>query len=372
MTFQGEHSDEYLLREGKSGRCSLFCKGVLKLSWKEVNGVKVGGFTLYEKGKAMIRENWTSLWNEREHRYIENCKSGLELVIENNQVVYRGGFDAVESMKREGKGTEFDAKSGRVLRCGVWKNDELFQITHEFESDEVMIEYETEEGISNLNVLNRHPVYEGGYMFDEAIWRHGEGCEIDINTGIAVREGVWEKGELKESTELFDGWYVKMEEKELKVEITHLNDWLNLEGNLTILTIPSNSCNERELNVFDVSKLNHLKRIEIGDDCFENVSEVRLIGLKQIKSIVIGRNSFTRYKNEEGKDPSRHFYLKQCPLIKSLKIGRGSFSDYSVCEIENLPSLEGIEMGDVHGDNDDEFSYNFFYANLELRGDYSK
>ena len=59
MTFQGEHSDEYLVREEKSGRCSLFYKGILKLSWKEVNGVNVGGFTLYEKGKAMIRENWT-------------------------------------------------------------------------------------------------------------------------------------------------------------------------------------------------------------------------------------------------------------------------------------------------------------------------
>ena len=107
------------------------------------------------------------------------------------------------------------------------------------------------------------------------------------------------------------------------MEITHLNDWLNLDENLTILTIPSNSCNERELSIFDVSGLKHLKIIEIGDDCFENVNEVRLIGLKQLKSIAIGKNSFTRYKNEEGKDPSRHFQLKQCPMIKTLKIGRG-------------------------------------------------
>ena len=275
----------------------------------------------------------------------------------------------MESMKREGRGMEFDEKSGRVLRCGVWKNDELFQIIQECESDDEMIEYAINEGKSNLDVLNRHPVYEGGYVFDEAILRHGEGCEME--EGIAVREGTWERGELTESTELFDGWYVKMEEKELKVEITHLNDWLNLDENLTILTIPSNSCNEKELSIFDVSGLKHLKIIEIGDDCFENVNEVRLIGLKQLKSIAIGKNSFTRYKSEKGKDPSRHFQLKQCPMIKTLKIGRGSFSDYSVCEIENLPSFEGIEMGDVHGDDNDEFSYNFYYANLELRGNYS-
>ena len=51
-------------------------------------------------------------------------------------------------------------------------------------------------------------------MFDEEkreILRNGYGCRIDINTGIAVREGVWERGELTESVELFDGWYVKRE-----------------------------------------------------------------------------------------------------------------------------------------------------------------
>ena len=140
VTYQGEHSDEYLVREVRSGRCSLFYKGVLKMNWKEVNGVRIGGFTLYESGKALRSEDWKWLGG-KEHRCIENCKNGLELVIEGNGVVYRGGFDDVESMKREGRGMEFDEKSGRVLRCGVWKNDELFQIEKECESEEVMIEY---------------------------------------------------------------------------------------------------------------------------------------------------------------------------------------------------------------------------------------
>ena len=210
-TYQGEHCNEYLAREVKSGRCELFCKGILQFSWRENNGVKVGGFTVYERGKALRSEDWKGLTGE-ERRSIENCRHGLELVVEGNGVVYRGGFDDVESMKREGRGMEFDEKSGRVLRCGVWKNDELFQIEMEFESEEVMIEYDIEEGRSNLNVLNRHPVYEGGYVFDgekREVLRNGYGCEIE--GGVAVREGTWERGELKESVELFEGWYVKRE-----------------------------------------------------------------------------------------------------------------------------------------------------------------
>ena len=106
VTYQGEHCDEYLVREVKSGRCSLFYKGILKLSWKEVNGVRAGGFTVYEKGKAMRSEDWNQLGG-KEHRCIENCKHGLELVVKGNGVVYRGSFDDVESMKREGRGMEF-------------------------------------------------------------------------------------------------------------------------------------------------------------------------------------------------------------------------------------------------------------------------
>ena len=371
VMYQGKHCDEYLVKEVKSGRCSLFYKGIVQLSWKEVNGVRVGGFTLYEKGKALRSEDWKGLAG-KEHRSIENCKNGLELVIEGNGVVYRGGFDDVESMKREGRGMEFDEKSGRVLRCGVWKEDELFQIEKECESEEVMIEYAIDEGMENVSVLNRHPVYEGGYVFDEekrVLLRNGYGCEIQ--GGVGMKEGTWERGELKESTELFDGWYVKMEGNEVfdwgkTMEIHNWNEWKNMNKRVKELVIPSNCCNEAEWSVFDVSGLKWLKSIEIGDECFENVKEVKLIGMNQLESVVIGKNSFTKEKNNYPKsiNPNRHFHLKNCERLKELKMGRYSFSDYSSIEIENVDSLEVIEMGEL-----DEYSNSFCYASLELKSD---
>ena len=50
-------------------------------------------------------------------------------------------------------------------------------------------------------------------------------------------------------------------------------------------------------------------------------------------------------------DPNRHFYLKNCKRLRELKIARYSFRDYSACEIENVPSLEVIEMGELEDDN---------------------
>ena len=105
-----------------------------------------------------------------------------------------------------------------------------------------------------------------------------------------------------------------------------------------------------------------LKYIEVGDKCFENVDELALIGLNQLERVVIGQNSFTDDYDDD--DLYRHFCLKNCERVRELKIGCYSFEYYSVCEIENVPSLEVIEMGEM-----DRESYNFSYASLELKSD---
>ena len=363
------------MKNMRSGRCELYRKGILIMSWKEVDGKKVGHYTVYEKGKAVIRGNWSFLWNTGENRWVENYKNGLQLVMgvgDSNQVIYRGGFDSVESMMREGKGVEFDEKNGRILLCGVWKDDELFQISREFESEEVMIEYATEEGKENVSLLNHYPVYEGGYVLDEEkreVLRNGYGCEIE--GGVAVKEGVWERGVLKESVELFEGWYAKMDDYDftkwnMSVEIHNRMELENVSRRIIELVIPSKCCNEEELSSLDVSELKRIVRLEIGDYSFHNVEEVKLMGLMKLERVVIGKGCFGEYSpgTVDDGNPKCRFCLKNCEELKELKIGPDSFSDYSVCEIDHLPSLEVIEIGTM-----DEASANFYCASLELKSD---
>ena len=378
-TFQGEHCDEYVVKEEKSGECRLYRKGVLELSWREENGHRKGGFTVYEKGKVLRKENWLSLLSGEEHRYIENNMKGIRMIIrrgEENHVVYRGGFDNEESMKREGEGYAYDEKSGRVLIHGVWKNDELFQILQEFESENEMIEYEVIKGEENVSVLNRRPVYEGGYTYNELsdkYVRHGKGNEIDLSSGVATSECEWVNGGLRDSVDLFGGWYVKGREedslwnhrnevKELEAAIHSWMEWQALSKSVTEVVVSSSCCNKESINVLDLSELKKLRRIEIGNDCFEFVNEVKLIGLSELQSVVVGMSSFTQHKYRDGDDPNRHFYLKNCPKLKSLKIGDYSFSDYRVCEIENVDALEVIEMGELN-----KLSFSFWHASLELK-----
>ena len=131
---------------------------------------------------------------------------------------------------------------------------------------------------------------------------------------------------------------------------------------VTEIRIGSGECNSEEFRVLDLSQYKNLKSVVIEDDSYEFVEELKLTGLSELESVEIGENSFTQHKNDYGNDPNRHFYVKNCPKLKSLKIGCYSFMDYSVCEIENVNALEVIEMGKLN-----EKSSNFWYASLELK-----
>ena len=82
----------------------------------------------------------------------------------------------------------------------------------------------------------------------------------------------------------------------------------------------------------------------IGNGCFKNVGELKLIGLKKLEKVMIGENCFSKDYVCCCND-SLKFCLKECDALRELKIGSGSFNDYSVCEIDSLNSLEVIEIG---------------------------
>ena len=139
-----------------------------------------------------------------------------------------------------------------------------------------------------------------------------------------------------------------------------LDDLLALDSDVTEIVFNYLLLNSRSFTVLDLSRFQSVRRIEVGYESFMYVNEVKLIGLSELESVEIGENSFT--KEEYGSDPNRHFYLKNCPKLKSLKMGRYSFSDYTVIEIENVDALEVIEMGELNQE-----SRNFNYASLELK-----
>ena len=143
--------------------------------------------------------------------------------------------------------------------------------------------------------------------------------------------------------------------------VTSIDQFLSLGTDITEIVI-DNGMSESGFTGFDLSGFSRLKRLEIGSDCFSYVIVFNITGLSEVERVEIGKTSCTKHTGSYDYDPNRHFYLKNCPKLKSLKMGRYSFSDYSICEIENVDALEVIEMGDLN-----EVSYNFYYASLEWK-----
>ena len=115
---------------------------------------------------------------------------------------------------------------------------------------------------------------------------------------------------------------------------------------------------------WDVSLLYNLESIEIGNECFESVQTFKIDGLNRLKTIKIGKNSFTQKRNQYGNDESKSFHILNCESLESIQIGRCSFSDYAGdFELKNCPQLQSIHIGTIESD-----SYNFYYSSFVIRG----
>ena len=231
------------------------------------------------------------------------------------------------------------------------------------------------------DVLNNQP-YGWGVLYDSENRMVYEGFRIgEVNVcygrsyypdvGVIEYEGMifegkrWGRGVQysKQGVVMRDGEWMNNEPAEMRVTITKQNPLLFTC--VEELIVDDECCCGMEWKVFDVSCIVHLRELKVGDECFGNTEELELIGLNQLERVVIGRNSFLQYvynPKRDGMNPNRHFYLKKCPQLRELKIGRLSFMDYSVCEIENVNRLEVIKIGDLHIGAE-----SFWYASLVLR-----
>ena len=184
--------------------------------------------------------------------------------------------------------------------------------------------------------------YEGEW-FEGKRW--GRGVQYDRN-GDVIIDGEW----------VNDDYRI---EKQMVIS----SGFFSLHNHIEELIVTNDCCNERERNALDLSFMSSLRVLEVGDRCFESVRRMRLIGLSQLERVVIGKDSFSK-RIEDDCYPNCYFYVKNCKRLRELRIGCESFNEYTVCEIDNLPSLEMIEMGELN-----ERSFNFNHSSLELRSD---
>ena len=94
----------------------------------------------------------------------------------------------------------------------------------------------------------------------------------------------------------------------------------------------------------------------------------KIDGLNRLKTIIIGKNSFTQKKKRDGNDNSKSFHILNCESLESIEIGEWSFSDFGgEFELKNLLQLQSIQFGTI-GSTSHNFHYNssFVIRGIEL------
>ncbi len=129
-----------------------------------------------------------------------------------------------------------------------------------------------------------------------------------------------------------------------------------LDSSVETIIVDTNGCDDQSFTVLNLTRFMNLRVLEIGDYSFTYVKEVYMIGLSKLESVIIGKNSFRVVKRTLKRDTSIQFHLRDCGSLRELKIGFESFYEYGVCEIDNLPSLETIEFGNLRSGSQFEFS----------------
>ena len=180
-----------------------------------------------------------------------------------------------------------------------------------------------------------------------------------LENGKIEYEGEWCEGNRMGAGVLYDRDEVVIHEGEwvnnrpllTRVEMTDKNPVLH--NRVEELIVKDKSCNGKEWKSFDLSLLSKLRKLIVGDECFNKVEKVKLNGLNELESVVVGKESFTFES-----DTTTSFEMKDCEKVKELIIGEESFHIFGTFSLENTPSLERIIMKGA----------NFNWASCRIRG----
>lgn len=356
--YGGIHQHEYLVCSWKNGKKVgeglLYDQfGELKFRGSFVDDCLEGAGYIYNDGavayKIYFHQNKKDLSS-----YIVFTESAvyMEEYSQDGYLIYRGGFN--DDRQREGYGAEY--LTGQLSSYGLYENNVSIQRFKLF-SGSTMREFDME--------VENNIIYVGGFKnsIEDGFPRDGEGREFNDNGlifhgyfkdnvrhgkgtvfytyGVASLKGIWDHGVLKEQHELDKrGFFKNVKFNGHSQNSIHvINDRMILSPNIEEFFIGDKMCNGEEIKCLNLLDMDRVQKISIGNHCFSNVTIFEVSNLNFLKSIDIGRDSFTLCdridnrpcdpgKKELCKGADSQCMISYCPHLIRITIAEGSFSSY--------------------------------------------
>ena len=157
------------------------------------------------------------------------------------------------------------------------KDGYLFWKTGEFKTKDEMIDY-----LDNLT--NNYPI-------------------VSIEDGLAEED--------------WDGWKILTEKLGNKVQLVG-DDFVLLDEDVEGIEVKNGMCNNEAFDEWGMEEYARLRELIVGDECFQFVKDLRIVGLNALEKVDIGKQCFC-------KTSGGVFKMRDCEKLKSVKIDDGSF-----------------------------------------------
>ena len=87
---------------------------------------------------------------------------------------------------------------------------------------------------------------------------------------------------------------------------------------IEVIEVKNGVCNNEAFEEWEMGEYVRLRELIVGDECFQFVKDLRIVGLNALEKVEIGKQCFC-------KTSGGVFEMRDCAKVKSVRIGDGSF-----------------------------------------------
>ena len=95
-------------------------------------------------------------------------------------------------------------------------------------------------------------------------------------------------------------------------------DFLSLEGDVEVIEVKNGMCNNEAFEEWEMNEYVRLRELIVGDECFQFVKDLRIVGLNALEKVEIGKQCFCKASGGA-------FEMRDCEKLESVMIGDDSF-----------------------------------------------
>ena len=95
-------------------------------------------------------------------------------------------------------------------------------------------------------------------------------------------------------------------------------DFVSLDENVEVIEVKNGMCNNEAFEEWSMEEYVRLRELIVGDECFQFVKDLKIVGLNALEKVEIGKQCFCETSGGV-------FEMRDCEKLKSVKIGDGSF-----------------------------------------------